>query len=499
MRLWFDHGLGDCVHFAHLLQLYRNRGYDISVHYEANKALVWQAAGIEYAPLEGARYHHWGYPEGFNQPNAQQDFSGSKIAGNFNLSPLPYLGGVQDAWAELLRVDLDGSVEPHLPAEAVGAAQRFLQHLPRPIVLLHTAGTNFPEAKNIAPHVSALLYRTLLDSFDGSLILLDWDNRVPAMAHGRVRHLKRDWGHIDLYCLAALMQQASLLIGIDSGPFHFAAMTRLPALGIFHQHYPSCVTLPRACNVYMARATRTLNAARRQSWNIVEYSGDQPTASEIATQALRMLGGSRYGMPLGRDVMVQQWIRDWCRGSLLLDPKADRHRSLDALLRIAAPMVNPQIVETGCIRSQEDWAGAGNSTYIFGAWLDGRKSGGLTSIDIDPDHCALARDATHPWADHVTVTQADSVSWLRQAPHDIDMLYIDSLDVDDPAHAQHGLAEIKAAEPRLSPRALVAFDDTSWDGGWSGKGALGVPYLLDRGWKLKTAGYQVVLSRDSNS
>ena len=37
MQIWFDHGLGDCVHFAHLLQLYRHRGCDIRVHFEENK------------------------------------------------------------------------------------------------------------------------------------------------------------------------------------------------------------------------------------------------------------------------------------------------------------------------------------------------------------------------------------------------------------------------------------------------------------------------------
>jgi hypothetical protein len=58
----------------------------------------------------------------------------------------------------------------------------------------------------------------------------------------------------------------------DYAGFHFASMTRLPALGIFHHHYPTCVTLPRDPNLHMARAARELNASRRRDWNIVEYA-----------------------------------------------------------------------------------------------------------------------------------------------------------------------------------------------------------------------------------
>ena len=499
MQIWFDHGLGDCVHFAHLLQLYRRRGQDIRVHYESNKQLVWRAAKIDYAPLGGAPHHDWFYPQGFNEPNALQDWSGSKTAGNINRPPLPFLGELPEVWNELCGVDLEGSVDEHLSDDVRNAARRFLHHLPRPIVLLHTAGTNFADQKNIPAQVTLQLYRTLLEAFEGSLVLLDWDLRVPTLAHGRVRHNKRDWDHFELDqldVLAALMAESSLLIGVDSGPFHFAAMTRLPALGIFHAHYPTCVTLPRASNVYMARALREVNASRRKNWNIVEYSEALPSSDEIVIQAIRMLGGPRYGLPLGRDVMMQQWIRDWCRGGTALSPLADRNLTFDTLLRTAASFADPNIVETGCIRSPEDWAGAGNSTYIFGAWLHGRGSGRLISVDNNPKRCALACDATLPWSERISFECSDSVAWLARTQQPIDVLYLDSLDVEDPRHAEHGLAEIKAAEPKLSPRSIVVFDDTVWDGSWVGIGALGVPYLLARGWNILASGYQAVLCRD---
>jgi hypothetical protein len=42
---------------------------------------------------------------------------------------------------------------------------------------------------------------------------------------------------------------------------------------------------------------------------------------------------------------------------------------------------------------------------------------------------------------------------------------------------------------------LILIDDTVWDRGWRGKGAKAVPWLTTRGWRILSAGYQVLLSR----
>ncbi len=73
-------------------------------------------------------------------------------------------------------------------------------------------------------HLCLSLYEGLLDAAGSSLVLLDWDYRVPRPAAGRIRHLKADWGHIGLEPIAALMQYADLLIGVDFGPLHDASL-----------------------------------------------------------------------------------------------------------------------------------------------------------------------------------------------------------------------------------------------------------------------------------
>ena len=407
-------------------------------------------------------------------------------------------GSTGDTWEALCRVEQEDSFDRLVTPEVRAEAEEFVEHLPRPLVLLHTRGTNFAGQKSLQDDTVNDLYHRLLDGTEGGLVLLDWDNRVPRPPHGRIRHLKRDWGHITVLQLAALMSVSDLLVGIDSGPFHLTPFTRLPALGVFTHFYPSCVSLPRPSlktAVMTRNSHRAVNVARRKRWSVLEYGGDQPTAEDIARQITRMLAGSRYGCPIGRDVMIQQWVRDWGKSSTSTSPIADRNNTVDWFLReITSRFANPQIVETGCVRSSEDWS-AGYSTYVLGAYLDGRRTGKLISVDINPKNCRTARELCRPWGERVQVVESDSLAYLAARQDPIDVLYLDSLDCEDPRHASHGLAEVQAAEKLLAEDAIVGFDDTVWSGAWKGKGGLGVSYLLERGWRVASSGYQVFMVR----
>jgi ADP-heptose:LPS heptosyltransferase len=505
LQLWFDHGLGDVCQFAAILQLYRRRGFDLTVHYEGNKAAVWEAAGCSYfnRPLN---YHNWKYHPGFNKPVPHVDGSGNKAYLNLNTETLPDLGDRDQVWEELCALDLEDLGVQVVTDEQRAEAERFVKDLPRPIVLLHTRGTNFANEKSIPDHVVNDIYKQLLDETGAGLVLLDWDNRVPRPPHGRIRHTKRDWGHISTHQLMALMGVADLLIGIDSGPFHLANWTKLPALGIFTGFYPTCVTLPRVSgrNVVMTQGhNRNLNIRRRKRWNVVEYAGGlpnhkragSPSAEDVVRHAVRMLAGPRYGCPIGRDVAIQQWVRDWLRSGTSTSPIADRQNTMDWLFReITTRFPDPTIVETGCVRSAEDWS-AGYSTYLFGAYLDGRRCGSLTSVDINPGNCKTARDLCRDWSERLTVVESCSVAYLSERTDPVDVLFLDSLDCEDARHSAHGLAEIQAAERLLSDSSLVVFDDTVYAAGWKGKGAEAVPYLLGRGWSVLASGYQTIMGK----
>lgn len=500
LKVWFSHGLGDCVQFVHLLQLYRRRGWQVQVHYDGNKAGVFKVAGVTYIGKQTDVPHHgWWHPGDFNRPRLEDDSSGSKTGGGMETAPLPNLGNKRELWEELCSIELDAS--PLRTPEADAEAEEFLRGLPRPIITLHTCGTTSAAEKNLSDQVVKELYKRLLDGTDGSLVLLDWDHRVPKLPHERVRHIKDDWGHIDLERLYCLLERSDLLIGVDSGPYHFAKLSTIPTIGVFHRHYPSCVSLPNSRAFNLARSTehKMCTIERRRRWNLGEYAREMPTAEDIAVHAIRAVQGPRYlrdRKRMGRDLQLQQWVRDWCFGSTPLAIAARNH-TMDVLLREATKrFMDPTIVETGCVRTKEDWGGAGNSTYIFGAYLEGLDAGHLTSVDNDRGHCEFARAYTQPWHHRITIVEDDSVGWLKNNQVPINVLYLDSMDADLSGHAEHALAEVQAAMPCLSSSSLVLIDDTVWRKGWHGKGALVVPFLQDHGWRILASGYQVLMTQE---
>ena len=220
----------------------------------------------------------------------------------------------------------------------------------------------------------------------------------------------------------------------------------------------------------------------------------------VTTLAKYMLERPRYlhATRRGADLLLQWFVRQRMRGQPgILGGYTDRNRSFDVLLQsMSERFRTPRVVETGCIRVADDFAGAGFSTYVLGCYLQNH-GGRLTSVDNRAEHCEFARAWTECFGTAVEVVQRGSVEWLRSASEDgekIDVLYLDSLDIPDPGAAQHCLAEIEAAYPCLHAGSLVVLDDTLYRcRAYHGKGALAVPWLTERGWRVIESGYQTVL------
>lgn len=297
LRIGFDHGLGDCVHFAHLLQLYRRRGYRIELAGVANKQFVWQVAGCDLAVFSNAlpeQRHGWGYPGCFEDLHAP-DYQANKAAHNIGLPPLPPLDGDREShWRELCDVRL--SAAELIPQAARDEAEAFLAGLPRPIVCLHSNGTNWAERKSLPLSVTLDLQMQFVRRFDGTLIMLDWDSRAPMIGHARIKGILPTWGMIDPPKTCALFERSDLLIGVDSGPFHLASFTDVPSLGVFREvsHCHCCLPNPRA--VYLVPGQHHVawqEQGRPELWRMAEYSGDEPTADDILAAAETMLAGAQ--------------------------------------------------------------------------------------------------------------------------------------------------------------------------------------------------------------
>ena len=502
MQVRFEHGLGDCVYFAHQLPLYIRRGFDIAVSCRSDKEILFHAAGasVSASPNDGASVQWFEGEPPTEDLRFDNYWNWSKMARNLSLDPMPDIGNPARLWDEYCGVTLDA--RPFIPASAKDSIGRYAEQLPSPLILLHAHGASSRERKDVPPKALRQICRELLARTEGTILVLDWDSNFPPLPHWRVRHAQHDFGHLDTGQLLFLLDRASLIVGIDSGPLHAARFTRTPSIGIWMQNgSPATWSLPRTmqANIVVGRESRPWTKHARLAFNILECDDADSLPAVVGRTAARMLAGSRYlpGNYLGRDVLLQQFVRDWQGG---MDNSFggfnDRDQGFDRLLSEAARRFDkPFIVETGCIRAEEDFRGAGFSTLLLGMFAASH-DGGLISIDQNRDHCDFARRTVAFLGDRVEVAQSDSIDWLAQNERTIDVLYLDSRDSDQPGCAEHGLREIQAAQDRLHERSIVAFDDTCYaNGGFIGSGALGVPWLIDRGWRILHSGHQTILTQ----
>ncbi len=126
-----------------------------------------------------------------------------------------------------------------------------------------------------------------------------------------------------------------------------------------------------------------------------------------------------------------------------------------------------RIVETGCARVKDNWAGDGQSTVLFDKYISNRDNTSIClTVDISENS---VRECSLMVSQRVKIYQQDSVSFLatlskqlESTKDTIDFLYLDSFDLDmkywQPS-AIHHLKELTAASRVLRSDTLVVVDD----------------------------------------
>lgn len=285
------HGLGDVCHAAQAMRLYIDRGYNVQIQVEPNKRWIWDTAGIPIYdgpdPLPIHPYYYLPSMDAFWNLSLP-DHSSSKIAGFFDVDVLPNLGSKEQVWRELCEVQIDAT---RLVSDAaLDDASLFLQRLPKPIVLLHSKGTNWQAEKSLPDATAFEFLRQMIDSFSGSIITLDWDRRSPTLGHERIRPICPYWSHLPLDVFAALCMQSDLLIGVDSGPFHLAQWLPIKTLFVTHKIPPVRCCLPNPRATYLVPASQHDHwATRSPEWNFAEFHGDAATVQDLVTKAYEMV------------------------------------------------------------------------------------------------------------------------------------------------------------------------------------------------------------------
>jgi len=487
----FFHGIGDTSNFAHQIPLWTRRGYKVEVETTDDKKPLFIAAGATVVPVADEP-HPWPHAPAPGTPTQVDHWSGNKAAYNLCHPPMPHIGSWEELWPEYLGVKI--SLEDQVTTE-YAMVDEYLESLPRPIMLLHAMGNTGSESKSIHSEVQTELYRQLLD-LGGTVIALDWDFRVPRLNNYRFRHMGDDWHGLNVIELYCLMQRDDILLACDSGPLHFSRFTDIPTLGLWTFHQPSTYLVPRAKTVNIVLSKHNaLSKYRRVAYNIVEAPGERLNdAAFIANQARRMLSHRQYVDDVGKDLLLQHLIDRQQGWHSELTSWVDRHITFDYFFK-HCPKEGP-ICETGVIRAEEDFAGAGYSTLLFGIYAQqtGRE---LISVDLDPTNCQFARAWTAGLP--VTVHEKHSHDFLKsyQGPQ-LAAFYSDSQDVGTPGFMENCLEELKLVQPHLRPDAIIMIDDSPYKSPghiFQGKGGLGIPWALQNGWRILQAGYQVILGR----
>jgi hypothetical protein len=132
----------------------------------------------------------------------------------------------------------------------------------------------------------------------------------------------------------------------------------------------------------------------------------------------------------------------------------------DAFSLIAEKLLSRRainIVETGCVRQENNWGGDGQSTVVW-SWLARQTGGKVSTCDINKSHCNTAAFL----APDAVIYNMDSITFLRgyYAAESIDLLYLDSYDLtDDYRAALHHIGELASVYERLPSGCLIAVDD----------------------------------------
>jgi hypothetical protein len=488
----FEHGLGDCSNFAQQVPLYLRRGHKIEIECTLDKEPVFRAAGANIVQ-HAAAVHGWPHAPSPGRPDHDDHWSGNKPAYNLSQHPLPDIGRYRDLWSEYCNVDI--TLDQFITQQHTDTIDRFFESVTGQVICLHTYGNTGTESKNLNDEETIRLYRGLLDYTDTTLLLLDWDNRVPRISSHRVRHLSQI-GHIDVLTLYYLLQRAALLIGVDSGPLHFARFTKCPVVGLWTHHFPSHFSLPRRNTLHVvSREWHEWAKFRRVAFQIVECPSGKQLDGDWISHLVMECFPTLTQPDWARLALLRQWM-SWQRATIggALSEFVDRHRSSEKILA-ALNRPAPMMIETGCIRAEEDWGGAGFSTYLFGAAIE-RLGGQLHSVELSPNNSAFAMQWTRCFGSTVVIHTQHSHDFLRNWSIPVDVFLSDSADVGTDGYQESCLIECQLAASHIRSDGLIAIDDCVWKGGqWTGKGGLAVPWLLDNGWTVLYSGYQTLLRR----
>lgn len=441
IRIAFStHGLGDVVHCCTAMRLYIARGYDVQIQVEPNKRWLFEAAGIPIYSGFGPNklpIHPYHYPDMQKFFDiGTEDHLYSKIAHLFEIRELPKLGTKEEVWQAMCAERIDAS--PAVSETARMDVAKFLEGLPKPIVLLHSKGTNWQEEKSIPDLTAFELLKLLVNSFQGSVIVLDWDARTPSLCHPRARGISPYFTHMSTEHFGALCEMSDLLIGVDSGPFHLAGWFDIQTLFVARKIPPVRCCLPSPRATYLVSSAQHEHwAARGPEWRFVEFSGPEATAKDIVFTANKILKDSEF--PMTKPSPLSQIIPELIPGKYIYKRIGHDERPMELL--------EGGKIGTGAAGCERVWAiestPVGHVVTIYG-----QHGGPTCHLQMDPDGVLRGRWLAH---ERMPIELVREAGYVAPTPEVVTWNDLETDKATEPVCPVHRAAEPKTLGTNIRP------------------------------------------------
>jgi len=161
------------------------------------------------------------------------------------------------------------------------------------------------------------------------------------------------------------------------------------------------------------------------------------------------------------DTFKQQYYPQMFRPAHPANPIRNRGDNFQFVFEYLEKIKNPVILETGVMRSDHGdmaFGDDGCSSFLFDQFINVH-GGFFTSVDINENNCRHARSKV---SNRSTIVCSDSIPFLWNYKEKVDMVYLDSFDLDlkNPNPSQiHHLKELCAIVKNLQSHTLIVIDD----------------------------------------
>jgi len=148
---------------------------------------------------------------------------------------------------------------------------------------------------------------------------------------------------------------------------------------------------------------------------------------------------------------------------------------IERMLRLE--IINPVIVETGCIRSLTEGT---ESTLTIASMV--KDKGTFYTFELEPRHIAICKELCAGYNQYINYIEGDSVSNLHSMVNDQTISTIDFAFLDSVNDGNHIWKEFETIEHLFHKGSTLVVDDVLW----AKKGEIIRPYLEQSGdWSTK--------------